>query len=267
MPRIREDRADRALFDQLARVHDADPVADPDHGAEVVADEQDRRVDALPEVPHEVEDRRLHRDVEAGGRLVHDEEGGLRDQRHRDDDPLLLAARELVRVAPEHRLRVWNLHLGEHPEGAAARLGLTDPVVGHRHLHELPAHGHDGVQARGRILVDHRDAAAPDTGQLGVPEGCQVLALEEDPPAQHAPGRAEIPHDRERHRRLSAAGLPDQPQRFSAAERQAQLRDDVELARTKEVRDPDVLELEEGRRARRGISHAGRSRAARSPTG
>ena len=72
-------------------------------------------------VAHEVEDGRLDRDVEAGGRLVHDQERGLGDQGHRDDDALLLAAGELVRIAVEHRLRIGQLHLGEHPRARGAR--------------------------------------------------------------------------------------------------------------------------------------------------
>src|SRR5207247_7573497 len=39
MARIAEDLADRALLDQLAGIHHADTVADPDDGAEIVADE------------------------------------------------------------------------------------------------------------------------------------------------------------------------------------------------------------------------------------
>ena len=53
------------------------------------------------ELAHEVEHRRLDGHVEARGRLVHDQQRGLGHQRHGDDDALLLAARELVRIARE----------------------------------------------------------------------------------------------------------------------------------------------------------------------
>ena len=51
-----------------------------------------KRVDQL-------QDRRLHRNVERGGRLVEDQEARLGDQRPRDPDPRLLAAGELMRAA------------------------------------------------------------------------------------------------------------------------------------------------------------------------
>ena len=47
----------------------------------------------------QVEDRRLHRDVERRHRLVGDEHARLDDQRAREADALALPAGELVRVA------------------------------------------------------------------------------------------------------------------------------------------------------------------------
>src|SRR5262249_60109304 len=39
--RVAEDLPDRSLLDQLAAVHDTDPVAHPHHRAEIVTDEED----------------------------------------------------------------------------------------------------------------------------------------------------------------------------------------------------------------------------------
>src|SRR5262249_62344444 len=71
MARVREDLADRAVLDQLARVHDADAVAHPDHRAEVVADEEHGGVMAAAQLAHEVEHRGFHRHVETGGAARH----------------------------------------------------------------------------------------------------------------------------------------------------------------------------------------------------
>src|SRR5262249_27191276 len=90
VPRVREDLAHRAFLDELATVHDADAVAHARDAAEVVTDEQDRGTMASTQLAHEVEHRGLDRDVEARGGLVHDQERGARDERHRDDDALLL---------------------------------------------------------------------------------------------------------------------------------------------------------------------------------
>ena len=53
------------------------------------------------DVLEQLEDLRLHRDVERGGRLVGDQQVGLVGERHGDHDALALAAGELVRIARE----------------------------------------------------------------------------------------------------------------------------------------------------------------------
>ena len=47
----------------------------------------------------QVEDFRLHREIERGGRLVEEQDARLHDQRPRDGDALALAARDLVGIA------------------------------------------------------------------------------------------------------------------------------------------------------------------------
>jgi hypothetical protein len=65
---------------------------------EVVADEEVGEARAALQVLHQVQDLRLHRDVEGRGRLVADQELGIAGQRAGDRDALALAAGELVRV-------------------------------------------------------------------------------------------------------------------------------------------------------------------------
>ena len=105
VPRVLEDRLDGTLLDEPAGVEDADAVAHLRDRAEVVADEEDRGVELRLELGDEVEDLRLDRRVEAGRRLVEDQERRVLGERHRDHDPLLHAAGELVRVAAHHRAR------------------------------------------------------------------------------------------------------------------------------------------------------------------
>ena len=63
---------------------------------------------------HELEDLRLHGDVERRGRLVGDQEIGLAQQRHRDHHALAHAARKLVRILSHAPLGVGNAHQLEH---------------------------------------------------------------------------------------------------------------------------------------------------------
>ena len=64
----------RAELHQPAQVEHGDPVRDVAHDAEVVRDEEERDAALRLQLDEEVEDRRLHRDVERRGRLVADDE-------------------------------------------------------------------------------------------------------------------------------------------------------------------------------------------------
>ena len=64
----------------------------------------------------QLEDLRLHGDVERGGRLVGDQEIGLVGQRHGDHDALALAAGQLMRIAGEPRRRIGYADLRQHFE-------------------------------------------------------------------------------------------------------------------------------------------------------
>ena len=107
--RVGEDRGRIALLDDLARVHDADPVAQRPDDAEVVGDQQDRRVGLRLEAPDQVQDARLDGGVEPGRGLVEDQQLRVRGQGDRDDDALLHPARQLVRIALGDPLRVGDL--------------------------------------------------------------------------------------------------------------------------------------------------------------
>ena len=108
VPRLLEQAGHVGLLDDLAGVHDGHPVAHLGDHAEVVRDEDERRVRLALEDAHEVEDLGLDRDVEGGGRLVGDEQLGLAGQRHGDHDALRHAAGELVRERLDAPLRIGD---------------------------------------------------------------------------------------------------------------------------------------------------------------
>ena len=104
-----EDGRRVALLDDLAGVHDPDPVAQRPDDAEVVGDQQDGGVRLGLERADEVEDARLDGRIEAGRGLVEDEQLRVRGQRDGDDDALLHPARELMGIALEDAFRVGDL--------------------------------------------------------------------------------------------------------------------------------------------------------------
>ncbi len=99
MPRPGKDGVGRAFLHHAAEIHHDDPVADvPDH-VEIVGDEQHGEPEVALQPGEQIDDLRLDRDVERRDRLVRDDEARLHRERAGDDDPLALAAGELMRIA------------------------------------------------------------------------------------------------------------------------------------------------------------------------
>ena len=101
MSRIGEDVRHGPRFDDLALLHHDHVVGDAPDDIEIVGDEQHRHADLLLQVLEELQDLRLHGDVERGRRLVGDEEVRAVGERHRDHHALALAAGELMRIGAE----------------------------------------------------------------------------------------------------------------------------------------------------------------------
>ena len=128
--RVVEHQLHRPLLDETARVEDADALAHLRDHAEVVADEERRGVELVLQVGDQVEHLRLDRRVEAGRRLVEDQERRVLGERHRDQDALLHPARELVRIAGHHRLGIGDLHLRERlVSPARAASAFEEPLT------------------------------------------------------------------------------------------------------------------------------------------
>jgi hypothetical protein len=86
-------------------------------------------------------------------------------------------------------------------------------VQAQRHPDDL-AHALARVERRERILEDHLHLA-PQRLHLLPPRPSDVLPAK----AERAVGRVDQAHDRPRHRRLAAAGLPHQPERLALVDR------------------------------------------------
>ena len=76
-----------------AGVDSRSPRASDGFGSHVVRNEQDGQVQALLQLQQQIDDLRLHRDVERGHQLVGDQAFGLDRQRPGDADALALAWR------------------------------------------------------------------------------------------------------------------------------------------------------------------------------
>ena len=154
-----EERPRGRDLDDAPEVHHAHAVGDVRDHREVVRDEEVGEAVLALQVLHEVQDLRLHGDVQRARGLVAHEELGIRRQRPRDRDALALAAGELVREL----LGVvgGKAHVLEQLAHALldGRLAQDDAVLADG-LGDDPAHAPARVQARVRVLEDHLEAPA-----------------------------------------------------------------------------------------------------------
>ena len=178
MRRRGEHARDLALLDDLALLHHADLLRDLAHDAEIVGDEQKRHAKPLLDVLQQLDNLRLHGDVERGGRLVGDQQVGLVGERHGDHDALALAAGQLVRIAAKPRLRVGNADLGEHFDDSPARGGAGEPAMQQQNFADLLLDRVQRIERGHRLLKDDGDVVAAHAPHFALRERQQIAALE-----------------------------------------------------------------------------------------
>ena len=131
--RAAEDVAHRPGLDDAARIHHQHAVAEPGDDAEIVGDQDDRRAGSSRVSSRmQLEDLRLHGDVERGRRLVGDQQLRPAEQRHGDHHALAHAAGEFVRI---------------DGRGAARRRGSARARACRTRLARAPRSAHAAVRA------------------------------------------------------------------------------------------------------------------------
>ena len=100
-----------ALKHEFPGVHDGYTVTDPRNGTKVMADIDHRSPGFCRQISQQLEDVGLRGNVEAGRRLVEQQNIRLARQRHGDGNPLLLTARKLVGITVQQFLRLWQTNL------------------------------------------------------------------------------------------------------------------------------------------------------------
>ena len=121
----------------------------------------------LLQLAQELDDLRLHREVEGGGGLVEQDELGLERDGPGDGDALALAAGELVREALQDVVG----HAGVDQRGldaVDAVLGAGADVVDDQALLEEAAHAEAGVQRGEGVLEDDLHPRAERAERLAV---------------------------------------------------------------------------------------------------
>ena len=203
MARARQHLISRRLLDHAPGVHDGDAVGDLADHAEVVRDVDHRDAARLLQPRDLLEDRRLRDHVEAGGRLVEDDERRLADERGGDRDALRLPTRELMHEAAPELLRGGQADALEDLRGLALAVGLRE--VRAQHLAHPVADADRRVDRRGGLLrhVRRETPAHVAHRMLGEPE--DVVAADRDGARGDMSARAREAERGKRRRRLAAA--------------------------------------------------------------
>ena len=168
-----------ARFDNLSVLHHDHVVGDAPDNVEVVGDEQHRHAELGLQVFEQLEDLRLHGDVERRRRLVGDQEIGAVGERHGDHHALALTARKLVRIGAEPLSGVGDADLGQKLDDSRWRRRAT-PVVERDDLADLPLDRMQRIERGHRLLKNHGDGRAAHLAQFVVGHFEHVAAAEKD---------------------------------------------------------------------------------------
>ncbi|MNL12451.1 hypothetical protein D3C87_1333180 [compost metagenome] len=148
-------------LDDVAMVHNHDPIRHLTYDTEIMGDHQQRHIFFGNQLVDEIENFVLRGDVERGAGLIRDEELRLMQQRKPDQHALAHAARKLGRIGIHDPLGIAKLHAAQNrcDTGAALCLGRVDAValVGKAHdIIEMRADLEDRIEGRQRVLHDQR---------------------------------------------------------------------------------------------------------------
>ena len=153
------------------------------HDREVVRDEEVGDALVGLQLAQQLDDARLHRDVERGEDLVAQHQPRPRRERPCDRDALSLAARELVREAGREG-GVEPDVLERLLDAGAALLAVQTEEQLERTPHDL-MHALARVERRVRVLEDELDLA-PDVPRTRLDGRREAPALERDPAGERA---------------------------------------------------------------------------------
>ena len=247
-----EDLLDIASLDRLSRIHDADAVASLEDEAEIMRDIDHRRPEALRDVLDQLDHARFDGDIERGCRLIEQQELGIGQKRHRDDDPLLLAARQLMRIGVHDPLGIGKTNRFKQFRRALVGGFRRNSVMDHRHFDELVLDQHRRIERGHRLLIDHRYLRAADLAQLLIRHAAHVAPHETDLAAGDGAVPAHILHDGKRDGGLAAARFADDPDRFAGIDGEIEVVDRRDRTGAGVIGDRQVLAFENGRR---GVFH------------
>ena len=203
----------RGLHDP-ADIHHRDPLADVLDDAQVVRDEEVGQAEPFLELEQEVEYLRLDRHIERGNRLVRNDQARIQRKCAGDADPLPLAAREGMRVAPHvFRSQADQAQDLDDPVGSLLRVAHA---VHEQRLADDVQQGSCAGSAKRTDPGRSSASGAEGRADCSFGSGCHVQDFTVVRQQNLAGRRLDGSQDAAGSRRLSAAALADERQRFAS---------------------------------------------------
>ncbi len=246
-----------AVFHGLAVAQHHDVIGDLRDDGEVVRDVERRRAGLFDRALDGGEHVDLRGHVERRRRLIENDQVGFRTERHRGHGPLQLAAGDLMRIAAAECLGRRKPKDAEKLDATAMRLAAGHQAMSHGRLdHLVPDRARRVEGGRGR-LRHIGDAVAANVANVGPAELQDIDPVETHFAADDAAAAAPICQCGEANCRLAGAGLADQTEHASLAEREGDAVDDGHVSRGFAGRmdrcfDLEVADIEDRIRHRRG---------------
>ncbi|MCR6671374.1 MAG: hypothetical protein NVV79_08490 [Devosia ginsengisoli] len=188
-----------------------DHVAAPEHhdlrrifrdDTQIVGDEQHGHATRQLQIMQQFENLGLDAHVERSGGFVGDQQVRIAGQGRGDDHALLLAARQLVRIAALDMRNGAKAHFVQEPGNPQIGFGARQAMG--QSLAEMIAHTHQRIERRGRVLENDADALAAQGTQAAFIERQQVDAVEQGRALQLQTGAGRgQPHQRHGRQRLA----------------------------------------------------------------
>jgi len=252
MRRGLEELARRRVLDEPSLVQDEHARAQDGEHAEVVAHHEQGHP-ALPLLrAQDLQHLRLHGHVERGCRLVGDEQGGLEQQRHGEEDALALTTGQFVRQTGRLRGGVGEPHALHHLHGGIAGAPPVTLAVGERHFGHLIDHAHPRVERGERLLKHDAAPTASHSAACAARRGEHLVSLKMHAAACDERWREQAQH-RERERGLAAAARAEHAHGLTRRERERDVLEDPDARAARDV-DAQRFDGEQGGHASRSSS-------------
>ena len=149
-----EDLVDGPILHDAACEHHRHIVAILGHDAQVVGDDDDADLLGLRQMAQQIHDLRLHRHVQARGRLICNQKARLVDQRQGDQHPLGHAAGEFVRPGRHTPRRVRDSDQAEHVDRCIPRRCAAGSAMHALNARQLVTQPRERIERALRALHD-----------------------------------------------------------------------------------------------------------------